>query len=214
MRPLRALALPLLVAGCIPFDAEAYPTVYEQTCAEASCLEDFVFTDATKWRMREGDHAPALELVGRSDYRPPHRSPLSIALIEGVEVQDFDLDVDLLQTGRNYGHRDLCLFFGVQSKSRFSYTLNRVPVAGRKTSQRCVKQTRSAHEERYLCVRVCVCECEGGGTHLVSVSEDVWDVRDGEGVPESEGVSVLLREGESERVAEALGEEVAECVCV
>lgn len=122
MRPLRPLALPLLVAGCAAFGGESYPVVYEQACADASCLEDFVFTDASKWRMRAGDHAPALELVGKSAYRPPHRSPLSIALIEGVEVQDFDLDVDLLQTGRNYGHRDLCLFFGVQSQSRFYYT--------------------------------------------------------------------------------------------
>jgi len=122
MRPLRALALPLLVAGCAPFGAGTYPVVYEQPCAAVACLEDFVFTDAARWRMREGDHAPALELVGRSDYRPPHRSPLSIALIGGVEVQDFDLDVDLLQTGRNYGHRDLCLFFGLQSNSRFYYT--------------------------------------------------------------------------------------------
>ena len=122
MRPLRALALSLLVAGCAPFGAGTYPVVYEQPCAAVACLEDFVFTDAARWRMREGDHAPALELVGRSDYRPPHRSPLSIALIGGVEVQDFDLDVDLLQTGRNYGHRDLCLFFGLQSNSRFYYT--------------------------------------------------------------------------------------------
>ena len=122
MRPLRVLGLSLLVAGCAPFGAGAYPVVYEQPCAAVACLEDFVFTDAARWRMREGDHAPALELAGRSDYRPPHRSPLSIALIGGVEVQDFDLDVDLLQTGRNYGHRDLCLFFGLQSKSRFYYT--------------------------------------------------------------------------------------------
>ena len=94
MRPLRVLGLSLLVAGCAPFGAGAYPVVYEQPCADAACLEDFVFTDAARWRMREGDHAPALELAGRSDYRPPHRSPLSIALIGGVEVQDFDLDAD------------------------------------------------------------------------------------------------------------------------
>jgi hypothetical protein len=122
MRRLQLLALSLLSAGCAPFGTSAFPVVYEQPCADASCLEDFVFTDRSKWRMREGAHAPALELVGKSAYRPPHRSPLSIALIEGVEVQDFDLDADLLQTGRNYGHRDLCLFFGVQSKSRFYYT--------------------------------------------------------------------------------------------
>jgi hypothetical protein len=122
MRRLQLLALSLLSAGCTPFGTSAFPVVYEQPCADASCLQDFAFTDRSKWRMHEGAHAPALELLGKSAYKPPHRSPLSIALIEGVEVQDFDLDVDLLQTGRNYGHRDLCLFFGVQSKSRFYYT--------------------------------------------------------------------------------------------
>ena len=122
MRRLQLLGLSLLSAGCAPFGKGAFPVVYEQACADASCLEDFVFTDRSKWRMRAGAHAPALELLGKSAYKPPHRSPLSIALIEGVEVQDFDLDVDLLQTGRNYGHRDLCLFFGLQSNSRFYYT--------------------------------------------------------------------------------------------
>ena len=122
MRRLLLLAIASLHAGCAPFGHEAYPIVYRQACADASCLDDFVFTDGAKWRMHEGEHAPALELTGRSDYRPPHRSPLSIALIERIEVADFDLDVDLLQTGRNYGHRDLCLFFGLQSKSRFYYT--------------------------------------------------------------------------------------------
>jgi len=119
---LSSLVLSSLATGCALFGAGTAPVVYEQRCADASCLEDFVFTDATKWRVRASGHGPALELVGKSDYRPPHRSPLSIALIEGLEVRDFDLDVDLLQTGRNYGHRDLCLFFGVQSKSRFYYT--------------------------------------------------------------------------------------------
>ncbi|MCK5942005.1 MAG: hypothetical protein KAI24_08565 [Planctomycetes bacterium] len=116
------LAAPLALAACTLADGTAtWPIVYQQRCADAACLGDFVTTDASKWRMHAGEHAPALELVGRSDYRPPHRSPHSIALIEHVEVADFDLDVDLLQTGRNYGHRDLCLFFGLQSPARFYY---------------------------------------------------------------------------------------------
>lgn len=117
-----ALAPIALLAACALSGKPDYAVVYEQPCANAACLEDFVFTDRAKWRMHEGEHAPAMELTGKSAYRPPHRSPLSIALIEGLEVQDFDLDVDLLQTGRNYGHRDLCLFFGVQSERRFYYT--------------------------------------------------------------------------------------------
>ena len=122
MRRAALVATPALLASCALFGGDAYEVVYAQACSEAACVEDFVFTDRAKWRMHEGAHGPALELPGKSDYRPPHRSPHSIALIEGVEVQDFDLDVDLLQTGRNYGHRDLCVFFGVQSKSRLYYT--------------------------------------------------------------------------------------------
>jgi hypothetical protein len=34
---------------------------------------------------------------------------------------DFILECDLMQTGREYGHRDMCLFFGYESPSRFYY---------------------------------------------------------------------------------------------
>lgn len=122
------LATAALLCGCMGLDDERddrddrYEVVYEQACAEATCADDFAFSDPEAWRMHPGPQGPALELRGKSAYRPPHRSPLSIALIEGVEVRDFNLEVDLLQTGRNYGHRDLCLFFGFQSPSRFYYT--------------------------------------------------------------------------------------------
>lgn len=116
------LATATLLGGCVGLGDGRYEVVYEQSCAEPSCADDFIFSDPRAWRARSGPRGPALELREKSTYRPPHRSPLSIALIEGVEVRDFDLEVDLIQTGRNYGHRDLCLFFGFQSPSRFYYT--------------------------------------------------------------------------------------------
>jgi hypothetical protein len=119
---LLALLPATVLAGCSLLGDDGYDVVFEQRCADATCLHAFVRSDDGKWRMHDGEHAPAMELLGKSDYRPPHRSPHSIALIEGIEVADFDLDVDLLQTGRNYGHRDLCLFFGFQSDRRFYYT--------------------------------------------------------------------------------------------
>ena len=36
-------------------------------------------------------------------------------------MTDFVLDVDARQTGREYGHRDLCFFFGYQDPSHFYY---------------------------------------------------------------------------------------------
>jgi hypothetical protein len=49
------------------------------------------------------------------------RSPVNIALISGQTFGDFVLDVDLIQTGKEYGHRDMCLFFGFQNPTNFYY---------------------------------------------------------------------------------------------
>lgn len=60
-------------------------------------------------------------LVGPAAYAPPHRSPHAIALLDGTEFRSFTLDVEMMQTGREYGHRDLCLVFGFESAARFYY---------------------------------------------------------------------------------------------
>ena len=49
------------------------------------------------------------------------RSPTSLAVLKEPVVGDFVLSVDLLQTGREYGHRDLCLFFGYTSPTSYYY---------------------------------------------------------------------------------------------
>lgn len=66
----------------------------------------------------EGDE---VALVGPAAYAPPHRSPHAIALLDGAEYRSFTLDVEMMQTGREYGHRDLCLVFGFESAARFYY---------------------------------------------------------------------------------------------
>jgi hypothetical protein len=50
------------------------------------------------------------------------RSPLNIAFIKGKKFGNFILEADLQQTGKEYGHRDLCLFFGLKDPSNFYYT--------------------------------------------------------------------------------------------
>ncbi|MEM1453168.1 MAG: hypothetical protein AAGI22_28965 [Planctomycetota bacterium] len=65
--------------------------------------------------------ADDVQLVASADYAPPHRSPRAIALVDGTEFRSFTLDVDLMQTGREYGHRDLCLFFGFESAATYYY---------------------------------------------------------------------------------------------
>lgn len=98
-----------------------WPIVYEQHFLGARTLSEFAFTDAFAWQWHQQGEEHGMKLLGNSKYKPPHRSPTSIALLKDLEVADFDLDVDLMQTGRNYGHRDLCLFFGFQSPKHYYY---------------------------------------------------------------------------------------------
>lgn len=81
------------------------------------------FTDPAAWRIRtvEPGKNRVLELFQASKYEPPVRSPLNIALDPHVDVADFVLDVKVRSTTRDYGHRDLCLFFGHQDPSHFYY---------------------------------------------------------------------------------------------
>jgi hypothetical protein len=80
-------------------------------------------TDRSAWRMAlaQPGRNRVLELFRASKYEPPVRSPLNIALAQGVSVADFTLDVKVRSTTRDYGHRDLCLFFGYQDPSHFYY---------------------------------------------------------------------------------------------
>jgi hypothetical protein len=59
--------------------------------------------------------------VAQSKYKPKHLSPLNIAMIQGKQFGDFELEVQMQQTGKEYGHRDMCLFFGIQDPEHFYY---------------------------------------------------------------------------------------------
>ena len=78
-------------------------------------------TDSKAWKLEKDGDNTVLSLHKSSDYRPKVRSPHSIAWIAGLEASDFIFEARLRQMGREYGHRDLCLFFGKESPSRFYY---------------------------------------------------------------------------------------------
>ena len=102
----------------IPTD---YKLVYEQKFNDADALKGFRFTDPSAWRLSQSNDVAALELTKQSKYSPVVRSPVNIALIADKLFGDFVLEADLIQTGREYGHRDMCLFFGFQSPTNFYY---------------------------------------------------------------------------------------------
>ncbi len=89
---------------------------------EPGSLEGWTFTDPKAWRIAErdgGNHA--LEQFQASQYEPAVRSPLNIALVPKLDLSDFEINLRVKSTGRDYGHRDLCFFFGHQDPSHFYY---------------------------------------------------------------------------------------------
>ena len=92
--------------------------LYQQKFDSARSLRDFVMSDPKAWKFSPSN---ALELATQSDYKPLVRSPFNIALIADRVFEDFVLEADLMQTSREYGHRDMCLFFGFQTPTNFYY---------------------------------------------------------------------------------------------
>lgn len=105
----------------LSLDAQDYPLLYENDFEHGMSVQDFEFTDPSAWRLKDTLGNQSLELFGKSQYAPRVRSPLNIAMMNKVKVRNFVLEVNLRQTGREYGHRDMCLFFGMKDPSNFYY---------------------------------------------------------------------------------------------
>ena len=122
-----ALALAALALVACASSEEGPPVpdgwveVYDQDFEQGSIGLDFVFSDPSAWRVVEEDGNRFLEQHAQSDYAPPHRSPLNVAVLAGPYLGDFVLEVDVMQTGREYPHRDACVFFGVQDPAHVAY---------------------------------------------------------------------------------------------
>jgi len=78
-------------------------------------------TDPQAWKIAETDRGKIYSQFKGSKYAPPHRSPYNISLVKDVIVGDFMLTVKAQSTCRDYGHQDLCLFFGYQDPAHFYY---------------------------------------------------------------------------------------------
>ena len=115
------LGLTLVPAALVTGDDAAHdlPAIVHETFDDGASR--WQPTDPDAWKIASGPHGNVLSQFRQSEYRPPHRSPLNISLLRGVNVGDFTLEVDLLSTIRDYGHRDMCLFFGYQDPAHFYY---------------------------------------------------------------------------------------------
>lgn len=101
-------------------DAESYPVLYKAN-DDSEMPEHWKATDAEAWKFVDADGGKGLALVGKSKYEPKVRSPKNYILLKDLPVTDFVLDVDIKSTTRDYGHRDMCLFFGYQNPEHFYY---------------------------------------------------------------------------------------------
>ncbi len=97
-----------------------YPKVYDDDFRNGA--DHWQPTDESAWKIVPGRRGHVYsQHKKRSDYMPPHRSPLNMSLVKDVEVTDFEMTVRVLSTHEDYGHRDVCLFFGYQDPSHFYY---------------------------------------------------------------------------------------------
>jgi len=79
-------------------------------------------TDEKSWTHRVVDGNAVFGINRReSDYKPPHRSALHIALIKDVAVADFILTFKVRSTKDTGNHRDCCIIFNHQDAANFYY---------------------------------------------------------------------------------------------
>lgn len=110
---------PAPAATEIPKEMEGLPLAFSEDF-EAGCAR-WKMTDEKAWAVKPDEGDAALCLEGSSKYEPAVRSPKNIAWIKDLKAGSFVFDVTLKQTGREYGHRDLCLFFGGVDPTHFYY---------------------------------------------------------------------------------------------
>ena len=77
--------------------------------------------DPAAWKVMTQGENHAYALFQQSKYRPKVRSPVNISLVKDLAVGEFVLEAKVQSTTRDYGHRDLCLFFGYQDPTHFYY---------------------------------------------------------------------------------------------
>ena len=117
-----ALAMLTILGGCYGSKGpdSKMPLAFEADFEDGS-LDAWSPTDAAAWRIEDSQGGKVLALYKQSKYSPPVRSPININLVKDIVVGSFVLDLKMHSTTKDYGHRDLCLFFGRQDSSHFYY---------------------------------------------------------------------------------------------
>ena len=101
---------------------------YSQSFDLAESIGDFEFSDISVWTLasdirdvNDVSDGFFLQASGKSQYKPEVRSPGVIAMLRDRVFGDFVMEADLSQTGGEYAHRDMCVFFGIRDATHFYY---------------------------------------------------------------------------------------------
>lgn len=125
--PLFALSLIVSVTFVANSPAEepklpdGFQLLYQQDFSKPDSVKDFIFSDPAAWRLGQEGERHFLEQFQKSDYEYKVRSPFNIALVDRLELTSFVLEAEVQQTSREYGHRDVCLFFSFADPTHFYY---------------------------------------------------------------------------------------------
>ena len=125
---MKTLQITLLLL-CISFiisaqdDAfKSYEVVYSQSFSKEKCINDFDFSDPSKWLIsKNGEAGKALKCLGTGKYKSQHDGPAIVAVLKGYELKDFILELDVTQNGRDYSLLDFCIFFGIKDTTHYCY---------------------------------------------------------------------------------------------
>jgi hypothetical protein len=98
-------------------ESEGLPLLFHEDFKNAEeAMKRFTPTDKAAWKIIEDDVNGAkkdvLSLFGKSNVKTPVRSPFNQAWVNDLKVSNFVMEVKLRSTVKDYGHRDMCLFFG------------------------------------------------------------------------------------------------------
>ena len=121
--------LPILSFAALQFCGSILGQDQSETSLEKVYSTDFSGAESEwefvdkGWRFFKSDEGQVVlsQHLKENDYQPPFRSPRHMALLKEVHVTDFEINVKVKSTHADYGHRDVCLFFGYQSDSEFYY---------------------------------------------------------------------------------------------
>lgn len=85
-------------------------------------IDRWELVDPESWRLEEHGLGQSLSIIRRkSEYEPPVRSPLHIALIKEIEVDSFELTFQVKSIKDTGNHRDCCVIFNYQDPTHFYY---------------------------------------------------------------------------------------------